>query len=58
MTLDTPTETGSNDMIVNCWEESGEYPNGSTCMFLDGHDGPHEFTPDSEVVIGFYAEGG
>jgi hypothetical protein len=42
-------------MIVNCWEESGEYPNGSTCMLLDGHDGPHEFTPDSEIVIGFYA---
>lgn len=40
-------------MIVNCWEESGEYPNTSTCMLLDGHAGPHEFTPDSEIVIGF-----
>lgn len=40
-------------MMVNCWEESGEYPNTSTCMLLDGHDGPHEFTPDSDITIGF-----
>jgi hypothetical protein len=38
---------------VNCWEESGEYPNTSTCMLVDGHSGPHSFTSDSEIVIGF-----
>jgi hypothetical protein len=39
--------------IVNCWESAGEYPHTSTCMLLDGHDGPHEFTPDDEITIEF-----
>jgi hypothetical protein len=42
---------------VWCWEESGEYPNTSTCTLPDGHYGPHEFTPDSEITIGFLADG-
>lgn len=36
-------------MSIHCWEDSG----GSTCMLLDGHDGPHEFTFDDEIVVCF-----
>jgi hypothetical protein len=26
---------------------------GGTCMLPEGHRGPHEFTPDSEIVVVF-----
>lgn len=26
---------------------------GHTCMLPDGHDGPHEPTPDKEILISF-----
>jgi hypothetical protein len=48
-------------MTAHCWAdvrdglelwESIDMP-GATCFLPDGHDGPHEFTPDSEVVISF-----
>lgn len=29
---------------------------GGTCMLLDGHDGPHEFTPDGDIRITFAPE--
>lgn len=29
-------------------------PDG-TCMLPDGHDGPHKFTPDDQIVIQFGA---
>jgi hypothetical protein len=32
-----------------CWEDEGR----STCLLPDGHDGPHEFTPDTEIVVRF-----
>lgn len=25
----------------------------STCMLFDGHDGPHVWTPDNEILITF-----
>jgi hypothetical protein len=28
---------------------------GQTCMLADGHDGPHEWTPDDEIVVEFSA---
>lgn len=32
-----------------CWFgfDDGEH----TCLLLDGHDGPHEPTPDDEIVV-------
>lgn len=47
-------------MSVHCWED-GPRKNetwkslgtGSTCMLTDGHDGPHEFTWDDEIVLTF-----
>jgi hypothetical protein len=51
-------------MTVSCWEDHAEYgpPDDgsgwpsvkrSTCLLPDGHDGPHKFTPDSEIVVRF-----
>lgn len=35
------------------WAETyGDAGNG-TCMLERGHEGPHEFTPDDQIVIGF-----
>ena len=28
-------------------------PPGATCMLLEGHDGPHEWTPDSDIGMKF-----
>lgn len=40
-----------------CWEDgprTDEGPGGgSTCLLDEGHDGPHEFTPDREIVAKF-----
>lgn len=27
-----------------------------TCMLEDGHDGPHEFTPDTDIGVKFSGE--
>lgn len=41
--------------------ESEEYGralnNPSYCMLPDGHEGPHEFVPGSEIVICQFEEG-
>lgn len=29
---------------------------GGTCLLLDGHEGPHEFTPDDQIGIRFVGE--
>lgn len=44
--------------MSHCWESGpwvGDYEDGhgSTCMLPDGHDGPHEFVPDNEIIIRF-----
>ena len=39
---------------IHCWEPS---PDGhATCMLPDGHEGPHEYTPDDRIRLTF-AEG-
>lgn len=35
----------------DAWAEA--FNNPATCMLLDGHEGPHEFVPDSEIVVSF-----
>lgn len=30
--------------------------NDATCLLPDGHEGPHEWTPDNEIIIRFPAE--
>ena len=55
--------------MLHCWAgESDQYEIGSdewvkivargdgTCMLLDGHEGPHVFTPDSEIEVRFIGE--
>lgn len=50
---------------VHCWEDGprkgenepyGSLGTGSSCMLPDGHDGPHEFTWDDEIIITFAEE--
>jgi hypothetical protein len=43
---------------TRCWEDRRSYyvdwdSPAETCMLPDGHDGPHEWTPDSEIVVQF-----
>ncbi len=48
-------------MMPHCWEDSwgdkiyGPEPR-SSCLLPDGHDGPHEWTADSEIIIQFAEE--
>ena len=43
--------------VVHCWESEREWIEetygGRTCMLPEGHDGPHEWTPDDEIVLCF-----
>jgi hypothetical protein len=32
------------------------FEDGSTCLLDDGHDGPHEWTPDNAIGITFAEE--
>ena len=34
--------------VVQCQIEGN-----ATCLLPDGHDGPHEWTPDSEITVRF-----
>lgn len=40
---------------VHCWEGGPDTEDGcpTTCMLLDGHEGPHEFTRDDQIGITF-----
>lgn len=42
------------DAPLHCWEVP-DWPSeqNATCMLLDGHDGPHQFTPDAEITVRF-----
>lgn len=42
-------EEPGTDRGVSCWEDGGD----STCLLPDGHDGPHEFTLDSDIWVTF-----
>lgn len=37
--------------VLHCWE--GNEQNDATCLLLDGHEGAHDFTPDSEITVSF-----
>lgn len=45
--------------VLHCWADHQEFSEAAgdwvsfTCLRLDGHAGPHEWTPDSEIVIEF-----
>lgn len=49
--------------IVHCWEEyreeTGEFDGfwpvekAYSCLLENGHDGPHEFTADSDIMVHF-----
>lgn len=37
---------------ASCWEDMRDADgNGHTCLLDDGHEGPHWFTPDADIVI-------
>jgi hypothetical protein len=38
-----------------CWESGTEDDDGMgrTCILMEGHQGPHEFTRDDEIMITF-----
>ena len=44
--------------IVHCWEDGPRTDDdcGTTCMLLDGHEGPHEWTRDDQVSVRFEGE--
>ena len=39
----------------HCWAECEE--GEATCLLEDGHEGPHEWTPDNEIMITFKGKG-
>jgi hypothetical protein len=41
--------------VYRCWEAGPEEPDGcsTTCMLLDDHAGPHEWTRDDAIQISF-----
>lgn len=56
------------DRKLHCWTGAGDdavigsaewvearlrYPDGATCFLERGHAGPHEYTPDTDVLISF-----
>ena len=40
-------EGGSMTETLHCWKDGGD----PTCMLAEGHDGPHRFTPDNEIMV-------
>ena len=46
-TVTDPDSDPPATRVVHCWEDGDR----STCMLPDGHDGPHEFTPDDQIVV-------
>jgi len=45
------------EFVAEDWA-SGNSPRGKTCMLPDGHEGPHAWTDDADIVITFNAKGG
>jgi hypothetical protein len=45
----------SPQIHVHCWEDGPRTDDdcGQTCMLEHGHDGPHEWTRDDEIVLAF-----
>ena len=42
-------EVGTDEYIQS-WID---YPDGATCLLPEGHEGPHEWTPDDQILISF-----
>jgi hypothetical protein len=43
--------------VVHCWADGPHDDKndcGTTCMLLDGHDGPHRFTRDDMIEVEFH----
>ena len=40
--------------VPHCWAGAGG--GGATCLLPAGHEGPHEFIPDSEITVEFVWE--
>ncbi len=51
---------GLTDNMEICspeWDAAHErYPHGATCLLPDGHEGPHEYTPDNKIMLTFEEE--
>lgn len=53
-------------MMTHCWADIRDGLElwesidmaGATCLLPDGHDGAHEFTPDSEITVSFAPQSG
>jgi len=55
----------TDEVILHCWAgKADQYEIGAdewaeamahpaTCLLPDGHDGPHDWTPDEEIIIEF-----
>ena len=44
------------ERVVHCWEGGPQDPKDgcwTTCMLSDGHDEPHKWTRDDEVMVAF-----
>ena len=44
-----------SERVLHCWEAGPETEDGcsTTCFLLDGHEGPHRWTRDDEIVVSF-----
>lgn len=44
-----------SDRVVHCWQDGPETEDGcgTTCMLVDGHDGPHEWSRDDGIMLTF-----
>ncbi len=43
----------SEEYIADAADAYDDSYMSSTCMLLDGHEGPHEFTRDDQITIAF-----
>jgi hypothetical protein len=46
------------ERVVHCWEDGPCTEDGrdQTCMLLDGHEGPHEWVRDNQIMVRFAGE--
>lgn len=44
-----------SEHVRHCWQDGPEEEDGcnTTCMLWDGHEGPHEWSRDDEIMISF-----
>lgn len=41
--------------VVHCWVDGLDHADGcgTSCMLPEGHQGPHEWTRDDEIIVTF-----